>query len=159
MAKLVEAHEIGAPHIQNLIDKMIKTMRHHNGVGLAAPQVGLSIRVIVLESSTSPLRVIVNPTISPIGEAQTRAFEGCLSIPGYRGRVDRFKNVLVTGFERDGSHIEFRAAGYEARILQHECDHLDGIVYTDRLTNFLSFRSTSYHYDDDLIEEDVSNLR
>jgi peptide deformylase len=124
---------------QKLIDDMIETMRDAPGVGLAAPQVGVSLRVIVVElpedeedPQGSTKLQLVNPEITK-SDGEQIAEEGCLSIPGYVGTVKRKMNITVKGQNRKGREVKINASGYLARVLQHEIDHIDGILFTDRL--------------------------
>ena len=128
------------PDLQQVIEDMIETMRQAPGVGLAAPQIGLSDRLIVVEypiddtqeDSPKKLYVIANPELKKISEETEIATEGCLSIPGMMGDVERALAVTVAGRTRRGQPIKIKAEGWLARIFQHEIDHLDGVVYTDR---------------------------
>ena len=142
---------IGSPEIRALIDVMIGVMRAAPGVGLAAPQLGIPLRVIVLEeiaerlAGTSPVenaerervpfacRTIINPVLVPIGDARVVHFEGCLSVDGYSALVERYHEVEVTGLDEHGAPFAWRVAGWPARILQHEADHLEGTLYIDRM--------------------------
>jgi peptide deformylase len=126
--------------LQTLVDDMIETMRQAPGVGLAAPQVGISERLIVVEYTTDEekedapkkLYVVANPEIKERSEETVLGVEGCLSIPGLQGEVERAAAVTVRGRTRRGQPIKIKAGGWLARIFQHEIDHLDGIVFTDR---------------------------
>jgi peptide deformylase len=128
--------------LQKLIDDMIETMRQAPGVGLAAPQVGASERLIVVEypvddeaeESPKKLYVLINPEFKSISEEKEMGIEGCLSIPGLQGEVERALTVTVKGLNRHGQPMRVKAKGWLARIFQHEVDHLDGIVYPDRAT-------------------------
>jgi len=124
---------------QTLVDDMVETMRQAPGVGLAAPQVGESTRLIVIEygdeeneDAPRKLYVIANPVITRTSEETEPGIEGCLSIPGFQGEVDRYVAVTVRGMNRHGQPMTVRAKGWLARIFQHEIDHLDGILFTDR---------------------------
>ena len=124
---------------QALADDMVETMRQAPGVGLAAPQVGESIRLIVVEygdednEETPPkLYIIANPVITHTSEETELGVEGCLSIPGFQGEVERYTGVTVKGLNRHGHPMTIKAKGWLARIFQHEIDHLDGILFTDR---------------------------
>jgi len=125
---------------RELIDNMVETMRVAPGVGLAAPQVGVSQRVIVVEYTTneededSPkkLFMVINPELKVLDDNSEMGIEGCLSLPGLLGEVDRAIKVLVKGLNHQGNPIRIKADGWLARIFQHEIDHLDGIVFTDR---------------------------
>ncbi|XP_042489941.1 peptide deformylase 1A, chloroplastic [Macadamia integrifolia] len=147
----VSVDEIGSEKMQKLIDDMIKVMRNAPGVGLAAPQIGIPLKIIVLEDtkeyiSYAPkeetrkqdrrpfdLLVILNPKLKKKNNKTALFFEGCLSVDGYRAVVERYLNVEVTGLDRYGQPIKVDASGWQARILQHECDHLDGTIYVDKI--------------------------
>ena len=125
-----------------LISDMVDTMREAPGVGLAAPQIGVSKRVIVVEfgheedeSIPKQLYAVVNPEIVRLSEETVSGIEGCLSVPGFIGEVDRARIVTVKGQDSDGKPITIRAEGWLARIFQHEIDHVNGILYTDRAEN------------------------
>jgi len=128
--------------LQTLIEDMIETLREAPGVGLAAPQVGISDRLIVVEypeddekeDAPRKLFVVINPEIKEMSEDVEMGIEGCLSIPGLHGEVERALAVTVKGFTRRGQPIKIKAKGWLARIFQHEIDHLNGIVFTDRAT-------------------------
>jgi peptide deformylase len=127
------------PEIQTLIDDMIETMRAEPGVGLAANQVGVSLRLIVVEygddedeEAPPKLYVVVNPQFSRLSKEMVVGTEACLSIPGYAGNVERHEGLTVKGLNRRGQPVTIKAKGWLARIFQHEVDHLDGIVFTDR---------------------------
>jgi peptide deformylase len=150
VAEPVSPEAIGAPEIQRLIDDLLETMDDHDGAGLAAPQVHVSRRVVVYgvranprypDAEEVPLTVLVNPRITPLGEEQNEDWEGCLSVPDLRGMVPRFSRVRVEAYGRDGRRLGFTAEGFHARVVQHECDHLDGRVYLDRMRSMatLSF--------------------
>jgi len=128
--------------LQRLVDDMIETLREAPGVGLAAPQVGVSDRLIVVEypeddeqeDAPKKLFVVVNPEIKETSEETEIAIEGCLSIPGLQGEVERSLAVTVKGLTRRGQPVKIKAKGWLARIFQHEIDHLNGVVFTDRAT-------------------------
>ena len=136
-----KAHKVSdfGPGFQTLVDDMVETMRQAPGVGLAAPQVDESIRLIVVEFGDeeneeipTKLYVIANPEITRTSEETLVGTEGCLSIPGIQGDVERFVAVTVKGFNRQGRPMTVKAKGWLARIFQHEIDHLDGILFVDR---------------------------
>jgi len=137
-----KAHKITAfdKELQKTIDDMVETMREAPGVGLAAPQVGLLDRLIVveydeddeIEDSPKRLYVVVNPEIIKASEETEMGIEGCLSIPGLVGEVERSLAVVIKGQNRRGQPLKFKAEGWLARIFQHEIDHLDGVLYTDK---------------------------
>lgn len=147
-AKRVPKSAIAAPETQRLIDDMIETMREYDGVGIAAVQVHIPRRIAVLEASGArpryprapeiPLQVLVNPEIVEFGNSIEEDWEGCLSIPGLRGRVPRSTEIRVRALDREGNSLAFTATGFHARIIQHECDHLDGRVYLDRMKGLTS---------------------
>ena len=150
IAEPVSPEAIGSPEIQRLIDDMLETMDDYDGAGLAAPQVHVSRRVVIYgvrqnprypDAADVPLTVLVNPRITPIGKEQEEGWEGCLSVPDLRGKVPRFTRVKVEAYGRDGRPLRFTAEGFHARVVQHECDHLDGKVYLDRMRSMatLSF--------------------
>ena len=150
-ARPIEPAQIGSPRIQQLIDDLFETMQEYQGVGLAAPQVHESLRVFVAgfspngdndedegEESTRgvPLMALINPEITPIGDEVVDDWEGCLSIPDIRGRVPRSREILVRAYDRRGKRIEVKAGGFTARVIQHETDHLDGVLFFDRMKSF-----------------------
>ncbi len=146
-ARPVPPERIVTREFQKLLDDMIETMREYNGVGLAAPQVHLSLQVAVLECESNPrypeappipLACIINPLVTVLDPATIEDWEGCLSIPDLRGLVPRFKNVRVQALGRDGEPLDFVAADFHARVIQHETDHLKGEVYLDRMPNMRS---------------------
>ena len=130
------------PELQTLVDDMIETMRQAPGVGLAAVQVGIPERVIVVEyadddeneDSPKKLYVMVNPEIKSMSEETEEGIEGCLSVPGWQGEVERAMAVTVKGFTSHGKPMKVKAKGWMARIFQHEIDHINGVVFTDRAT-------------------------
>ena len=128
--------------VQSFIDDMIDTMREEDGVGLAAPQVNRSQQIVVLEyennerypdESSIPVTVLVNPVLSDYGEEKVLGWESCLSLVDFRGLVPRSTSVTLKAYDRDGDRIEKRATGFEAVVLQHEIDHLNGKVFLDRM--------------------------
>jgi peptide deformylase len=127
--------------LQRLIDDMYETMREYRGVGLAAPQVHVGLRLAVIEVGAQDLRaeqavpftVLVNPRITPLGEERVLGPEGCLSIPDLRGQVPRLVRLRLDALDRQGRPYAVEASGFFARVIQHECDHLDGRVYLDRM--------------------------
>jgi peptide deformylase len=155
----VAPERIASAEIQQLIRAMIEAMRAAPGVGLAAPQLGVSLRVLVLEDRTElmaklgpaelrerervavPLRVFVNPVLRPVGDETRTFFEGCLSVQGYTALVERSAEVEVTGLDERGQPHTMHVRGWPARILQHEVDHLDGTLYVDRMLS-RSFSTT-----------------
>jgi len=145
-ASPVPAGDFSSAGFQRLVDEMVVTMHEYEGVGLAAPQVHVSLRVAVIEVPASdersqaavPLTVLVNPVVTPLGDGRVPGWEGCLSIPGLRGIVPRFERVRLEALDRDGRPYTAEASGFFARVIQHECDHLDGKVYLDRMDDMRS---------------------
>ena len=130
------------PELDALIADMFDTMAALNGAGLAAPQIGVSQRVAIFSVESNPrypdvepvpTTVLINPILTPIGDEMEEGWEGCLSVPGLRGLVTRHKNLRYTGFNQHGKPIDRTVSGFHARVVQHECDHLDGILYPMRL--------------------------
>jgi len=129
--------------MQKLIDDMIDTMHEYHGVGLAAPQVheGFRLFVALLDEEPGPkseATVIVNPEIVPSGAATEEGWEGCLSIPDIRGMVPRFTDITVSALDRSGKAVELSLKNFPARVAQHETDHLDGVLFFDRMTSMQS---------------------
>lgn len=150
VAKEVDPARIGTPEFQAFVDSMIETMIEYDGVGLAAPQVHVSQRVVVMEiednprypeAENLPLTVVINPTIHFLTEERIDSVEGCLSIPDLRGVVSRIASIELEALDRGGRPLRRRFDGFPAAVVQHECDHLDGFLYVDRLkdTRSLAF--------------------
>jgi len=147
-ARALERAEVKTASVQKLIDDMIETMEEYQGIGLAGPQVHEGLRIFIAglqEEATSeedePAIVpvaIVNPEIVPIGSEMVTDWEGCLSIPDIRGKVPRYKHVKVRALDREGSRMELQLSNLAARVVQHENDHLDGILFFDRMKGFES---------------------
>jgi len=140
-ARPLDPGHLANPEIQLLIDDMVETMADAGGVGLAAPQVGEEMQIFVYQAAGPPeipLRVVVNPMITPRAGDLVYDWEGCLSIPDLRGLVPRHPEVRVRGLDRDGQPLDYVAAGLEARIVQHEFDHLNGVIFLDRMRDLHS---------------------
>jgi peptide deformylase len=142
-AQPVAAGDLARPETQELIDDMIETMRAATGVGLAAPQVGVGLQLFVYEAALSeerdpgiPLHAVINPMLTPQSGEMVYDWEGCLSIPDLRGLVPRHPAVRVRGLDRNGRPLDYVATGFEARIVQHEFDHLHAVVFLDRMRDF-----------------------
>jgi peptide deformylase len=133
----VSAEMLASPAIQTLIDNMMETMVEYYGVGLAAPQIHESLQIAVIESHGGrgeiPMTVIVNPEVTVLDQELIEDWEGCLSIPDFRGRVPRWRKLRVDALDRRGKKIQITAEGFFARVIQHEFDHLMGKVYLDRM--------------------------
>jgi peptide deformylase len=134
----------GTSELRGLVRDMDDTMRALNGAGIAAPQIGVSQRVVIFEVQSNPryphaepvpYTVLVNPELEPIGDAKEDGWEGCLSVPGLRGLVPRFERLRYRGYDLDGRPIERAVSGFHARVVQHEVDHLDGILYPMRIVD------------------------
>jgi peptide deformylase len=146
-AREIERSELKQPSMQRLIDDLIDTMHEYHGVGLAGPQVHESLRIFVAAitpgndeplSPTDDPMVLINPVITPLGNEVVEDWEGCLSIPDIRGRVPRARTIKVTGMNRTGDKVEFASQDFPARVIQHETDHLDGVLFFDRMRTFES---------------------
>jgi len=145
-AKPVE--NLGTPELKALVDDMKETMAAKNGAGLAAPQIGVGQRVVIFgvgknprypDAEEVPFTVLVNPKITMLTREVEEDWEGCLSVPGMRGVVPRYTKLRYTGFDEEGNPIDRVAEGFHARVVQHECDHLDGILYPQRMTDLSRF--------------------
>ncbi|AQT05662.1 peptide deformylase [Acetobacter persici] len=138
-----EVADVTAPDITSLIQDMMETLKDAGGVGLAAPQVHVSKRVFLYfvpesrsEGEDDPpcdVQVLINPVLEPVGEEQMPRLEGCLSIPGLRGEVPRYRRVRYAGYDQKGNPVQGVASGFRANVMQHEMDHLDGILYPMRM--------------------------
>ncbi|MEA1676750.1 peptide deformylase [Nitrospirillum sp. BR 11163] len=146
--------------VRQLAQDMIETMVDSSGVGLAAPQVHVGWRVIVFRvpaeragGENLDVQVLVNPVVEPLSEETQFGWEGCLSIPGLRGAVPRYNHIRYRGLALDGSVVEREARGFHARVVQHECDHLDGVLYLDRMNDlrFLSFTEEMKYFGADSV--------
>ena len=139
------------PELHALIADMFETMHHANGAGLAAPQIGVDLQVVIFgfgqnerypDAPSVPETVLINPTITPVSQDMEEGWEGCLSVPGMRGIVNRFSMIRYHGFDQYGQPIDRVAEGFHARVVQHECDHLIGKLYPMRITDFTRFGFT-----------------
>lgn len=150
LRRAVPVPDPGAPEIRRLVADMMETMEDAGGAGLAAPQVHVSLRLFVFrvrpervgdDAGDTPLEagVLINPTVEALGEEAALAWEGCLSIPGLRGGVPRAVRIRYAGVDCDGNRIAREASGFHARVVQHEYDHLDGIMYPMRMTDHRLF--------------------
>ena len=150
VAQPVAAFDTDALHL--LITDMLDTMRAANGAGLAAPQIGVDLQLVIFGSHDHnprypdrpavPPTVLINPVITPIGDAEESDWEGCLSVPGLRGVVPRWAHIRYTGFDQYGDPIDRTVDGFHARVVQHECDHLWGKLYPMRVRDFAQFGYT-----------------
>jgi peptide deformylase len=153
-----------APEIKRLVEDMIETMQDANGAGLAAPQVHVPLRLVVFQAlagrsdanlseteafdHTAPLTVLINPVIEVVDATLEGGWEGCLSVPGLRGWVDRPRHIRYIGYDTEGRRILRTAKGFHARVVQHECDHIDGVLYPQRMRDLsrLIFESEMRHW-------------
>lgn len=141
-ARALDPAEVRGPAFQKFLDDMIDTMIEYEGVGLAAPQVheGMRVFVAALEGEDGRMQVLpfINPAVTPLSDDKVEDWEGCLSIPDIRGRVARFERVRVEALDRKGKSFALEVEGFAARVIQHETDHLDGVLFFDRMTGFES---------------------
>jgi peptide deformylase len=151
-----EVTAFNTPELDQLVADMLETMRAEDGAGLAAPQIGVSLRVVVFgfddnpryrEAPPVPRTVLINPVIKPLDDTLEAGWEGCLSVPGMRGVVPRYKHIEYSGFDASGAPLRVETEGFHARVVQHECDHLDGILYPQRIRDF-----TRFGFIDELVE-------
>ena len=162
-ARALDPSEVRAAVMQKFIDDMMDTMLEYEGIGLAAPQVHEGVRLFVagIDDGQGKMRVIpfVNPVITPLSDAKADDWEGCLSIPDIRGRVPRFTHVRVDALDRKGKAFQMELRNFPARVVQHETDHLDGVLFFDRMETFgsLTFLEeySRYHRSADADEEDA----
>jgi peptide deformylase len=138
----------GTPELKELLADMRETMAAASGAGLAAPQIGVGLRVVIFgfehndrypDAEPVPYTELVNPVLTPLSSDMDEDWEGCLSVPGLRGKVPRYRRLRYTGFDPSGAPIAREVEGFHARVVQHECDHLDGILYPMRIRNMRSF--------------------
>jgi peptide deformylase len=161
VSKAVE--KFNSPELHALIADMRDTMAHLNGAGLAAPQIGVPLRLVIFgvqrnsrypDAEEVPDTVLINPVITPVGEEQEDGWEGCLSVPGMRGVVPRWKRIHYTGFDEFERPLERDAEDFHARVVQHECDHLDGILYPMRLRDLRLFGFTDVLFPEGGVADD-----
>jgi peptide deformylase len=152
VAQPVAPADFDSDALHLLITDMLDTMRAANGAGLAAPQIGVDLQLVIFGSNDRnprypdrpvvPPTVLINPVITPIGDAEEEDWEGCLSVPGLRGVVPRWAHIRYTGFDQYGDAIDRTVQGFHARVVQHECDHLWGKLYPMRVRDFTQFGYT-----------------
>ncbi|MVW77360.1 peptide deformylase [Bordetella sp. 02P26C-1] len=149
IAQPVQAFD--TPELDALIADMFETMEHARGVGLAAPQIGVDLQVAIFgfernerypDAPAVPQTVLCNPVITPLSDEREDGWEGCLSVPGMRGMVSRYRHIRYSGYDPKGERIEREAEGFHARVVQHECDHLIGRLYPSRIEDFSKFGFT-----------------
>lgn len=143
--------EFDTPQLHALIADMHDTMRDSQGVGIAAPQIGMSLQVVIFgfaqsarypDAEAVPYTVLINPILTPLADTQEEGWEGCLSVPGLRGSVPRYTRLRYQGFDQYGQAIDRIAEGFHARVVQHECDHLNGVLYPQRIQDMRLFGYT-----------------
>jgi len=143
-----EVAQFGTPELDQLLQDLRDTMAHLNGAGLAAPQIGVGLRVVIFGVHANPRypdveevpdTVLINPVLTPLSEEIEEGWEGCLSVPGMRGVVPRWKRLRYQGFDEHGQAFEREVDDFHARVVQHEVDHLDGILYPMRIRDFTRF--------------------
>ncbi len=148
LARARPVEKFDTTELKSLLLDMHDTMENLSGAGLAAPQIGVSLRVVVFgvkgnprypDAEDVPYTVLINPVIEPLSQDMEEGWEGCLSVPGLRGVVPRYSRLRYSGFDAHGARIEREAEGFHARVVQHECDHLDGILYPMRVKDFTRF--------------------
>jgi peptide deformylase len=158
-----EVTAFDTPELHALLADMRDTMRALNGAGLAAPQIGVLQRVVIFgvernvrypDAEPVPYTELVNPVITPLTDELEDGWEGCLSVPGLRGVVPRWTRIRYAGFDPQGNRIEREAGDFHARVVQHECDHLDGILYPMRVRDFSRFGFTEVLFPDMAVEDD-----
>lgn len=148
LRRAAEVERFGTPELDALLQDMRDTMAHLNGAGLAAPQIGVGLRVVIFgvranprypDAEEVPDTVLVNPVLQPLADEVEEDWEGCLSVPGMRGVVPRWQRLRYAGFDERGNRFERSVSGFHARVVQHECDHLDGILYPMRIRDLSKF--------------------
>ena len=148
LLKVSEPVDFEKDDLTTLIEDMKETMKANDGAGLAAPQIGVFKRLVIFgfdtndrypEAGSVPFTVLINPIITPLSDEQENGWEGCLSVPGLRGVVPRFTHIKYEGYDAEGNKIEREVEDYHARVVQHECDHLDGILYPMKIEDYRYF--------------------
>lgn len=168
LKKAVPVEAFDTPALHALIADLEDTMHHMNGAGIAAPQIGESVRVVIFgqkasdtrqnprypDSDEVPYTVLINPVLTPVSDKMENGWEGCLSVPGMRGIVPRYTHLQYTGYDQYGHKIARQVSGFHARVVQHECDHLDGILYPMRIKDLKDFGYTDVFFPDQHIQDD-----
>ena len=148
LLKVSEPIDFEKDDLKTLIEDMKETMKVNDGAGLAAPQIGVFKRLVIFgfdtndrypEADSVPFTVLINPVITPLSDDKENGWEGCLSVPGLRGVVPRFTHIKYEGYDADGKKFEREVEGFHARVVQHECDHLDGILYPMKIEDYRYF--------------------
>ena len=158
--------DLRTPALRELITDLFDTMYDADGAGLAAPQIGVPLRVVVFGSAEPrhnprypdaehvPLTVLINPVLTPLSDEQDEGWEGCLSVPGMRGLVPRFRRLRYRGLDPEGNAIDRTVHDFHARVVQHECDHLDGVLYPMRIRDMRNFGFSEVLFPDLPVEDD-----
>lgn len=163
LQKAAPVTQFDTPELHSLIRDMEDTMAHLNGAGIAAPQIGVSLRVVIFgvghnprypDAEQVPYTVLINPQLTPIGEELEDGWEGCLSVPGMRGVVPRYQRLHYAGVDQYGKPIDRLVSGFHARVVQHECDHLDGILYPMRIRDLAQFGFTDVLFPGVSVDDD-----
>lgn len=163
LRRSAEVEAFDTPELHELLADMRETMAHLNGAGLAAPQIGVDLRVVIFGSEANsrypdappvPQTVLINPVLTPLSDEIEEGWEGCLSVPGMRGVVPRAYKLRYTGVDEKGRPIDRIAEGFHARVVQHEVDHLDGILYPMRITDFSRFGFTDVLFPGEDVHDD-----
>jgi peptide deformylase len=158
-----EVTNFDGAELQELLIDMRDTMQALDGVGLAAPQIGINLRIVIFgvesnprypDAESVPQTVLINPVITPLSQTQEDGWEGCLSVPGMRGLVPRFTLLRYQGRDESGALIDRTASDFHARVVQHECDHLDGILYPMRIKDMRNFGFSSELFPDDNLKDE-----
>ena len=148
LERSLEVERFATPELEELLVDMHDTMEALSGAGLAAPQIGVPLRVVIFgvghnlrypDAEQVPYTVLINPIITPIGEDLEDGWEGCLSVPGMRGLVPRYRSLRYRGYDQNGLPIDRSVSNFHARVVQHECDHLDGVLYPMRIEDMRNF--------------------
>lgn len=163
LQKAQPIEQFDTPELHALIKDMEDTMADLNGAGIAAPQIGVSLRIVIFgvghnprypDAEQVPYTVLINPTVTPVGEELEDGWEGCLSVPGMRGIVPRYQRLHYSGFDQYGKPIDRLVSGFHARVVQHECDHLDGILYPMRIRDLAQFGFTDVLFPGIVVDDD-----
>ncbi|NOT15883.1 MAG: peptide deformylase [Methylotenera sp.] len=168
LAKASPVVQFNTPELNLLIQDLEDTMHHLNGAGIAAPQIGVSLQVVIFgqksasahknprypDADVVPYTVLINPTLTPMGLEVEDGWEGCLSVPSMRGIVPRYTRLHYAGFDQYGNAIDRIVSGFHARVVQHECDHLDGILYPMRIKDLKDFGFTDVFFPNQDIQDD-----
>ncbi|MEP7313658.1 MAG: peptide deformylase [Pseudomonadota bacterium] len=163
LQRATDVTAFGTPELQALLQDLRDTMVAENGAGIAAPQIGVSLRVVIFGFESSerypdappvPATVLINPQLEVVDDEREEGWEGCLSVPGMRGLVPRYKRLRYRGFDADGKPMDRSVDGFHARVVQHEVDHLDGVLYPMRITDLRKFGFSTALFPGEVIAED-----